>query len=823
MAGSGLDSQNRNGCLMRKIACGPLSEAQFLYYIKHCPTASAIFDRDMVCLACSDRFLQYYGLSEAQVIGKKHYDVFPEIARRYRDTHQRVLQGAVEKNDYEITRLPNGSICFSRWECRPWYDAQGEIGGIILHSDEITDQVHVLQEAKDQAELKKRQLETVISNMNCGVVAIDMHRNIIHVNDSLARILGHKNTSEITTDTNVYQKVYRLYSYPEKKLIPLEERPLERMYRGETVGNKKYIFLNLATGRERIVESYGNPILNENGELELGLLMVDDITDRQLAEEELRQTKEFAEQEQAKWQTILNHVSNGVGVFDGSGNQIYANDMQIRMYGYQDVNDAEKSGEFIRSNFIVQTYPAGETLIPEKLPSSRVMRGEFVDRELFRIKRLDRTIELIVMISGIPVYNAQGDVELAVLVSNDMTELVEREKHEKLVQKRMEQTQRLESLGVLAGGIAHDFNNLLMAILGHADLALLKLPQSSPIAKNLNNILTASTRAADLCAQLLAYSGQGKFEEKEFSMTCLVRETVQMLKTAISKNCVLHLNLDEQLPLILGDSSQMRQIVMNFIINASDAIGDHNGTINISTSSMNCSSDYFSDGCVVKPENPGLYVTLEVSDNGPGMDKETLGRIFEPFFTTKAKGRGLGLSAVLGIVRSHSGGFKVDSKPGIGTTFQVFFPAVDTSMENLSEGIAALNKKEPRFVGKVLLIDDEESVRSICSSQLEALGLKVLTARDGYEGVEVYRNYQSEIDLVILDLSMPKRGGGETFQILRQLNPTVKVVLSSGFVAEAVTKRSVGEEPSGYLHKPFTLKQLSRVLSGLLQENKTTQ
>ncbi|WP_051309444.1 PAS domain-containing hybrid sensor histidine kinase/response regulator [Desulfogranum japonicum] len=794
------------------------SEKLFRYFIKHCPSAAAIYDRNMVCLACSDRYLQDYEVSEEQVIGKKHYEVFPEMPQKWRDIHKRVLRGAVEKNDTDCFVRLDGSVCHTSWECRPWYDAEGKIGGIILYSDVITDQVRILQEAKAQAEQDKKQLEAVLSNMDSGVVVFDMEGSVILANNALASILEYKDKSELPLNIGFFEHLYRRFSYPERKEIPLDEWPLKRLYRGETVDHEKFVVSHLETKRERIVEYFGTPVCNANGDPELQLLILTDITERQQAEEELRATKEFAEQEQAKWLAILDHISNGVTVYDTSANRIYANRASAMNYKFDHKEEKFLNWQFIVNNYAIQTYPDRKDLKSDEWPTLRVLRGEHLNGEIFCFRRLGFDFEHILKIFGVPIYNAQGDVVLAVLASHDITEEVEREKQDKLMQERMAQTQRLESLGVLAGGIAHDFNNLLMGILGHADLALLKLSQPSSVAINLENIKTATLQAADLCTQLLAYSGQGKIEEKEFSMSKLISEMTQMLKTSISKNCLLNLNLEEQLPLTVGDPSQMRQIVMNFVINASESIGDREGTINISTGSMYCSQEYFSDNFLIKPLNAGPYVMLTVSDNGPGMDRETLGRIFDPFFTTKFTGRGLGLSAVLGIIQSHDGGLGVYSEPNVGTTFKVFLPAVHSTSTESPARVEGIGANKEHLAGKVLLVDDEELVLEVCTEQLELLGLEALTARNGQEGVEVYREKQDEIDLVILDLTMPKMGGEETFRILRQLNPEIKVVLASGYAEEEMTKRFAEEKPSGYLRKPYTFKELSSVLFGLLPE-----
>lgn len=555
----------------------------------------------------------------------------------------------------------------------------------------------------------------------------------------------------------------------------------------------------------------------ENGKVTFLLGTFQDITERKERETDLKEARAQAEQEEAKLHAVLDRINTGITVYDTSINQVYANDAQAQIHGFKNAEEARVSWAYIEKNFVVQTYPGHEDLKTDEWPVIRVLAGESVSGETLLIYRRDITRARVVVVSGAPIRNARGEVILAVMATHDITEDVQREERERVMQEKLEQTQRLESLGVLAGGIAHDFNNLLMAIVGNADLALMELSSVSPVANHIVDIKKASRRAADLCTQLLAYSGKGKLEEKPFSMSELVEEMLHMLKSCISKKCVLNLNLEDDLPVTQGDPSQMRQIIMNFVINASEAIGDRSGVISVSTGAMDCSREYLESGYVLKPAEAGLYITLEVSDNGEGMDKETLDRVFEPFYTTKFSGRGLGLSATLGIIRSHGGGLRVYSEPGEGTTFKVLLPAdkEDAQCERLKRAEDAAGKQW-RGRGTVLLVDDEETVRAISGQQLEFLGLHVLTAVDGRDAVALYREKQDEIDLVILDLTMPRMGGEEAFRELRTLDPSVKVLIASGYSRSDVVPRFFGKEIAGFLRKPYTIEDLAAVLSETL-------
>jgi signal transduction histidine kinase len=389
------------------------------------------------------------------------------------------------------------------------------------------------------------------------------------------------------------------------------------------------------------------------------------------------------------------------------------------------------------------------------------------------------------------------------------------EEEKRNLEQQVQQTQKLESLGVLAGGIAHDFNNILMAVLGHAELALAEISPMSPARGNINEIATAARRAAELCRQMLAYAGKASIALERVVLRDLVEEMAHLLKTAISKKAILNLNLERGLPLIEADPSQIRQIVMNLLINASEAIGDRSGVVTVSVGATRCDEEYLSRTELRETLTPGLYVHLEVADTGCGIGEETRSRIFEPFFSTKFTGRGLGLAAALGIVRAHKGALKVYSEQGKGTTFKILFPA-------LTDGEEATRSPEPSSLadwqgqGTILLVDDEESLIALGARMLEHLGITVLTAADGLQAVELYRERGKEIDLVLMDLTMPHMDGAEAFGELRRLNPDVCVVLASGYSHEDVASRFAGKGLDGVLQKPYTLAKLRESLAGLM-------
>jgi len=409
-----------------------------------------------------------------------------------------------------------------------------------------------------------------------------------------------------------------------------------------------------------------------------------------------------------------------------------------------------------------------------------------------------------------------GSDEVLAIV-RDVTENTRAERQRLEMERRIQQTQKLESLGVLAGGIAHDFNNLLMGILGYADLALDDLSPTSPARSSIEQIETASRRAAELCRQMLAYSGRSNFVIEPFNIGTLIEEMAHLLKTSISKKAVLNLRIEHGLPPIEGDATQIRQIIMNLVINASEAIGESSGFINISTGAVHCDAAILRDAHSGEDLKEGLYVVLDVADTGCGMDDQTLNRLFEPFFTTKFTGRGLGMSAVLGIVRGHRGALKVDSTPGKGTTFRVLLPAAQVpKCDGVDAQPSEVNERIQESL--VLLVDDEETIRRLGRKMLERIGFRVLTAEDGREALRLYREQRQKIDLVILDLTMPHMDGEETLTALKQVDPKVRVLLASGYSNQELEARFAGEGLLGFLQKPYTMTVLKDHLFPLLKQ-----
>jgi signal transduction histidine kinase/ActR/RegA family two-component response regulator len=388
------------------------------------------------------------------------------------------------------------------------------------------------------------------------------------------------------------------------------------------------------------------------------------------------------------------------------------------------------------------------------------------------------------------------------------------------LEQKFQQAQRLEGLGLLAGGIAHDFNNLLTGILGNASLALDILDPPEPGRSMLREVITASERAADLTRQLLAYAGKGRFHIQSTNISHLVRDITELIHTSIPKKVQLTLDLDEDLPPVEADRSQLQQLVMNLVINAGEACSGLSGFVQVSTSQRQIHAGSAQKTPLGSALDPGWYVSLKVQDSGCGMDEATISRIFDPFFSTKFTGRGLGLAAALGIVHGHKGAMSVDSSPGRGSTFEVLLPTAN-SIYSGDSGVPVTEAagKQLTGAGAILVVDDEEVVRHTAKAVLERYGYTVIEAVNGLDGVTQFEKRQDDVSLVLLDLTMPMLNGEEVLERLREIRPGVIVLLSSGYDEAQASQRFAGKGINGFVKKPYTGPALARKVKAALEES----
>jgi len=419
-----------------------------------------------------------------------------------------------------------------------------------------------------------------------------------------------------------------------------------------------------------------------------------------------------------------------------------------------------------------------------------------------------------------PIRDSAGKITSALSVSIDITERKRAEEERLKLERQVLHSKKLESLGVLAGGIAHDFNNLLMAIIGHADLALDDLPTSSSARESLHEIEIAANRAAELSRQMLAYTGRGRVSVTSLDLNDTIREMESLLKVSLPRKAEIAFDLDPKISVVEGDASQLRQVIMNLVSNAGEAIGDDQGTVHITTTEKSADPAEMrrtGQAMTARGEEalPGAnrYISLKVTDTGCGMDPLVIEKIFDPFFSTKFTGRGLGLASVLGIVRGHQGALLVNSEPQKGTTVEVLLPS--TSLRRFDAPTKPRRRESPPpwpSGARVLVVDDEESVRAVTGQMLQRLGFTVELAGDGYEAIELFKKIGDQISFVLLDMTMRRLSGEETFAELRRLREDVKVILCSGYNEQEAMSRFEGRGLAGFIQKPYKLPRLEAML-----------
>lgn len=411
---------------------------------------------------------------------------------------------------------------------------------------------------------------------------------------------------------------------------------------------------------------------------------------------------------------------------------------------------------------------------------------------------------------------ADGRVDYFVALVQDITELRREQEERRALERGMFEAQKLESLGVLAGGIAHDFNNLLTGILGNAGLARCAIEEKGDPDLHLGQIERAAARAADLCRQMLAYAGKGRFVVVPLDLADLVRGTIDLLRLSIKKSARLRIDLDTQAPAVVGDETQIRQVVMNLVINASDALPASGGSIDVRVQPIQVRAAQPVQEFGYGDLRVGGYVMVEVRDEGSGMSRETLGRMFDPFFTTKFTGRGLGLSAVLGIMKAHDAAVRVSSVEGRGTTFRLFFPAhrgEKGAVGSIASGAAKDENRAQRSIA--LVVDDEPLVGETVASMLRHLSFEVIVATSGVEAIEIFRENVGRISVALVDLTMPEMDGVAVGAALHAIDEGARLISMSGYSVNDSQLDGVEAQFRAHLSKPFKVGDLRELLGSL--------
>ncbi len=402
-------------------------------------------------------------------------------------------------------------------------------------------------------------------------------------------------------------------------------------------------------------------------------------------------------------------------------------------------------------------------------------------------------------------------------ISRDLFERKKADNERTAIENKLQRSKKMESLGTMAGSIAHNFNNLLMVVLGNLEIAKADLPAGSTAARNIQRAANASQRAADLSSMMLTYVGQLKKESIPVDLSQMVKAVLENLDESKMANVHLDLELADPMAMVAADADQMRQMISGFITNAIEALGKNDGQVRISTGSMQCNKDYLST-TYLKEDNPeGMYAYVEVADTGRGMDAETLGKVFDPFFSTKFTGRGLGMAAVMGIIRSHTGAIKVSSVKNEGSVFTALFP-----IQGISLRPAMIENPDTESVaerGTVLLVDDDEMVMDIGIQFLKRMGYTVRTASSGQKALDIFKQAPDRIDCLLLDFTMPGMDGLETMQQVRKIRPDARIIITSGYTRQQIEDRFAHMgPPDDFIQKPFEMKTLQEKLNRVISK-----
>jgi len=730
----------------------------------------------------NQRLNEMLGYDEGELVGLDHWLVYhPDYREVTKKRAQARMRGEKVTHQYEVKLQRKDGTWF-----------YGEINARVISLEEehgIQVWVRDITERKrSEEELKTRQtyLESVLYSAPDAIVTLDSSHRVLEWNPGAEQIFGYtrhevvgKNLDDLVTGPEVIDesKAFTLQVLSGSKILPRETM---RYRKGGTLVN---------------VIVAGSPIIIRD-ELQGVVAVYTDITSRKQAEKALKESEE-------KYRTILENIEDGYFEVDIAGNFTFFNDSICEVLGY--TNDelmGMNNRQYTEKEDIKKLYQTFNRVYKTGKPT-KIVDWEIIRKDATR-RHVEASVSLMKDLEGNPA-GFRGIVR-------DITERKKAEEEKITLESQLLQAQKMEAVGTLAGGIAHNFNNLLMSIQGNTSLMLLDTTTTHPHYERLTTIEKSVQSGSKLTSQLLGYARGGRYEVKPISINRILQETSSTFAMT-RKDITLHHDLARTLSGVKADRGQIEQVVLNIYVNAADAMGG-GGELFITTRNIPHTA------IEKKPYTikPGNYILLTIRDTGIGMDKHTQAKVFDPFFTTKglAKGTGLGLASVYGIMKAHGGYIDVESHKGQGTTFFLYLPA---SKETIGEEI---HPAAPIETGKgtILLVDDEEIILDVGRDLLTSLGYTVLTAHGGNEAIETVSTAKpsSFPALVILDMIMPGMGGGETYDRMKEIHPTIKVLLSSGYSINGQATEILKRGCNGFLQKPFTLGEISKAIREVVGE-----
>jgi two-component system cell cycle sensor histidine kinase/response regulator CckA len=711
--------------------------------------------------------------------------VHSDDSASYERAFQSALSGAPAKVEFRLAS-PTGGERWLRNHLHPvWNDVENRVTCVVAAIQDITDG----KNSEQMLRTIEKRLELAMEGAEIGYWDHCFKTGKIIRSRNWTRMLGYS-AGEIKPDLASWKSlihpddlsaVERIAADHEAGRIPF----FKAAHRLRTrTGDWKW-FLNWGKIIER--DDEGKPVRAAGIHL--------DLTEIKQAEQALRESEE-------RYRAVVEQSRDAIYLADADSRRILdCNPALTELTGY--------SREELRGMTLYDFIDHPKDDIDQRIESIITRRGAYLGERKYR----HRDGSQIIVEISVTLIRYDGK-EVMCVVARDVTERKRADEERRRLEIHLQEVQRLESLGILAGGIAHDFNNLLVGVIGNANLALAELPPASPTRELIEQIEKSGRRAAELSKQLLAYSGRGSFLKHDVNLSEIVHANINLLGSSVSKKARVTLNLAKAAPVADADATQLRQVVLNLLTNASEALEDRVGDITVSTGVAPLSQPYLRGILLGKDLSDGDYAYLKVTDSGCGIDEKVIGRIFDPYFSTKFPGRGLGLAVVLGIVRGHGGAIDVQSGAGTGTAVTIFLPAGRSSVSRL---IGDEETTHPwKGTGTVLVVDDEDVVIDLATNMLKALGFTAVPARNGKEGVDLFRERRDEIAFVLLDMTMPEMDGEATFRELRRINPDVRILVTSGFSSRMCMIPFADDRGVAFLEKPYSLDAMADRIRAVL-------
>jgi PAS domain S-box-containing protein len=805
------------------------SENRLRLFIENAPAAIAMFDSSMRYMAVSHRWLRDYRLGEEDIIGRSHYEIFPEISERWKEVHRSALAGKTEKCDEDPFPRMNGRVDWLRWEVLPWLDHTGSVGGIIISTEDITER----KQAEEALARSQKIFAELVERAPFGIYIVDSHFTIVQMNIG-SREGSFRNVRPVI-GCDLSRAMHILW--PDNVAEEILDHFRHTLSTGEPYSSPRFVNPRADAA---VIESYEwelHRMTLPDGQYAAVCYYFDSTTLRE-AEDALRKSEE-------QFRVLTQNLQSGVAMIDDRGAFTIVNNAFRLMFDIPEDADILNVNNRDWAQWQVLNE-AGTSLDLDDHPVRKaVLTHMAVKNQLVGMKPHSGGDLKWLLISADPILDENGNLHALICTYYDVTsrKRIEeelrrsREELENRVQERTEelqtayerlkqeiydkervetqlrQSQKMEALGTITGGVAHDFNNILAAIIGFTELIKDHLPRTAREHHYAQRIFEAGIRGRELIQQMLTFARQTEHKMKPFHISSTIEESLKLLRATIPVTIEVRFTAAGEPDIILGDPVQIQQVLMNLCTNAAFAMRDQGGILTISLSETYVSHE---DGNRHGIE-PGSYVKLSVQDTGTGIPAEIRDRIFDPFFTTKGvgEGTGLGLSVVLGIVKQHHGYITVTSETGAGSTFDVYFARIPDEQTASAKDAA---ESIPGGCERILFVDDEEALVEMGNELLAELGYEVTCRKGSRETLALFRLDPSRFDVVVTDQTMPDMTGIQLAMELIALRPDLPIVLCTGF-SHAVTRESATAAGiKGFVMKPLTKGEIARTIRRVLDE-----